>query len=63
MKPDEGQQFYIDSMPEQKMQCPLCRGEKKLGYICDYKPPELGDCYRCEGTGVVSSSPSGAKES
>ena len=35
--------------------CPVCNGEKQVGYRSsdNSKPPELGDCYRCNGTGRV----------
>lgn len=37
--------------------CPVCNGEKQIGYLSsdNSKPPELGDCYRCNGTGSISS--------
>jgi hypothetical protein len=38
--------------------CPVCNGDGQVGYLSsdDSKPPELGECYRCDGAGVVSSS-------
>lgn len=41
------------------MKCPLCKGEKKLGYLSSdgSAPPRLGECYKCEGTGEVREDP------
>lgn len=40
-----------------QIKCPICNGEGRVGYLSsdNSKPPELGDCYRCDGIGTVSS--------
>lgn len=43
-----------------QVKCPVCHGEGIVGYLSgdNSKPPEQGECYRCDGTGsVVSSEP------
>jgi hypothetical protein len=37
-----------------KQKCPVCSGERHVGYLSsdDSAPPELGDCYACDGTGL-----------